>query len=81
MLYLGSISYSIYMVHWFFQELLKLFWNYHFHDIFGKGFTKDEALTSIGAFLMISILAASLTSKFVEVPMRNYLKSTIFVKQ
>ncbi|MEH2321835.1 acyltransferase family protein [Nostoc sp.] len=81
MLYLGSISYSIYMVNWFFQELLNLFWNYHFHDVFGKGFTKDEALTSLGAFLMISILAASLTYKFVEVPMRNYLKSTIFVKQ
>jgi peptidoglycan/LPS O-acetylase OafA/YrhL len=39
------------------------------------------ALTSLGGFLMIVILAASLTYKFIEVPMRNYLKSTILTKQ
>lgn len=81
MLYLGTISYSIYMVHWFFQELLKIFWIYKFHHVFGKSFTEYEALTSLGVFLMMSILAASLTYRFVEVPMRNYLKSTIFAKQ
>jgi peptidoglycan/LPS O-acetylase OafA/YrhL len=80
-LYLGTISYSIYMVHWFFQELLKLFWLYRFHQVFGEGFTEYQALTSLGGFLMIVLLAASLTYKFVEVPMRNYLKSTIFAKQ
>ncbi|MEH2446016.1 MAG: acyltransferase [Nostoc sp.] len=81
MLYLGTISYSIYMVHWFVQELSKIFWIYKFHHVFGKNFTEYEALTSLGVFLMIIILAASLTYKFVEVPMRNYLKSTIFAKQ
>ncbi|WP_375467716.1 acyltransferase family protein [uncultured Nostoc sp.] len=81
MLYIGTISYSIYMVHWFFQELLKIFWIYKFHHVFGKSFTEYEALTSLGVFLMIIILAASLTYRFVEVPMRNYLKSTIFAKQ
>ncbi|MEH1889295.1 MAG: acyltransferase [Nostoc sp.] len=81
MLYLGTISYSIYMVHWFVQELLKIFWIYKFHHVFGKNFTEYEALTSLGVFLMIIILAASLTYKFVEVPMRNYLKYTIFAKQ
>ncbi|MEH2333885.1 acyltransferase family protein [Nostoc sp.] len=81
MLYLGTISYSIYMVHWFVQELLKTFWIYKFHHVFGKNFTEYEALTSLGVFLMMILLAASLTYKFVEVPMRNYLKSTIFAKQ
>ncbi|MEH2391353.1 MAG: acyltransferase [Nostoc sp.] len=81
MLYLGTISYSIYMVHWFVQEMLKIFYIYKFHHIFGKSFTEYEALTSLGVFLMIIILAASLTYKFVEVPRRNYLKSTIFAKQ
>ncbi|MBN3963089.1 acyltransferase [Nostoc sp. NMS8] len=81
MLYLGTISYSIYMVHWFFQELLKLFWLYKFHEAFGKTFTNHQALTSLGVFLMIVLLAASLTYRFVEVPTRNYLKSTILGKQ
>ncbi|QMS87630.1 acyltransferase [Nostoc edaphicum CCNP1411] len=81
MLYLGTISYSIYMIHWFLQELLKIFWFYEFHKAFGKGFTEYEILTSLGAFLMIVLLTASLTYRFVEVPARNYLKSTIFAKQ
>lgn len=81
MLYLGTISYSIYMIHWFLQELLKIFWLYEFHKAFGKGFTEYETLTSLGAFLMIVLLTASLTYRFVEVPARNYLKSTIFAKQ
>ncbi|MHC0062724.1 acyltransferase family protein [Nostoc sp. UIC 10890] len=80
MLYLGTISYSIYMIHWFLQELLKIFWLYEFHKAFGKGFTEYETLTSLGAFLMIVLLTASLTYRFVEVPARNYLKSTIFAK-
>lgn len=80
MLYLGTIFYSIYMVNWF-QELLKTFWIYKFHHVFGKSFTEYEVLTSLGVFLMIIILDASLTYKFVEVSMRNYLKSTIFAKQ
>ncbi|MEH1956738.1 acyltransferase family protein [Nostoc sp.] len=81
MLYLGTISYSIYMVHWFLQELLKIFWLYEFHNAFGKEFTEYETLTSLGLFLMIVLLTASLTYRFVEVPARNYLKSTIFAKQ
>ncbi|MFW9260819.1 acyltransferase family protein [Nostoc sp. CALU 546] len=81
MLYLGTISYSIYMIHWFLQELLKIFWIYEFNKAFGKGFTEYETLTSLGVFLMIVLLTASLTYRFVEVPARNYLKSTIFAKQ
>ncbi|WP_445629596.1 acyltransferase family protein [Nostoc sp. DSM 114167] len=81
MLYIGTISYSIYMVHWFVQELLKSFWLYKFHDVFGKEFTEYQSLTSLGVFLMIVLLAASLTYKYVEVPARNYLKSTILAKQ
>ncbi|MEH1778654.1 MAG: acyltransferase [Nostoc sp.] len=80
MLYLGTISYSIYMVHWFLQELLKLLWLENFHDVFGKGFTAHQSLTSLGVFLMIVLLAASFTYRFVEVPMRTYLKSTILGK-
>lgn len=73
--------YSISIAHCFFQELLKIFWFYNFHDVFGKSFTEHEALTSLGVFLMIVLLAASLTYRFVEVPMRNYFKSIIFSKK
>lgn len=80
MLYLGTISYSIYMVHWFVQELLKILWLYNFHEVFGRTFTNYQALTSLGLFLMIVLLTASLTYRFIEVPARNYLKSTIMGK-
>jgi len=76
----GTISYSIYMVHWFVQELLKLLWLYNFHEVFGTIFTNYQALTSLGLFLMIVLLSASLTYRFIEVPERNYLKSTIVGK-
>ncbi|MEH2260076.1 acyltransferase family protein [Nostoc sp.] len=77
MLYIGTISYSIYMVHWFVLELLKVFWLYKFHNVFCKGFTEYQQLIFLGVFLMIILLAASLTYRFVEVPARNYLKSKI----
>ncbi|MHC5858900.1 acyltransferase family protein [Nostoc sp.] len=80
MLYIGTISYSTYMVHWFVQELLKLLLLYNFNEVFGTIFTNYQALTSLGLFLMIVLLSASLTYRFIEVPERNYLNSTIVGK-
>ncbi|MBD2208302.1 acyltransferase [Nostoc linckia FACHB-104] len=81
MLYLGTISYSIYLVHWFIQDVIKFVWGYKFNEIFGQGFTRLENFFALGVFMMITLLAASLTYKFVEVPMRNYLKSKLLANQ
>lgn len=74
LLYLGTISYSIYMVHWCLAEFLKTFWLYKFQIIFGSDFTGDRSLIALGIFIPIVLLTASLTYRFVEVPMRKLLK-------
>jgi peptidoglycan/LPS O-acetylase OafA/YrhL len=74
LLYLGAISYSIYMVHWCLAEFLKTFWLYKFQIVFGSDFTGDRSLIALGIFIPIVLITASLTYRFVEVPMRNLLK-------
>jgi peptidoglycan/LPS O-acetylase OafA/YrhL len=74
LLYLGTISYSIYMVHWCLAEFLKTFWLYKFQIVFGSDFTGDRSLIALGLFIPIVLLTASLTYQFVEVPMRKLLK-------
>ncbi|QLE58473.1 acyltransferase [Nostoc sp. TCL26-01] len=81
MLYLGTISYSIYMIHWFLQEFLKLFWFYKFHVNFGSDFHEYQTWMSLGLFVTAVLLIASLTYQFIELPMRSYLKSMSFVKK
>jgi peptidoglycan/LPS O-acetylase OafA/YrhL len=76
MVYLGTISYSIYLVHWFVAELLKIFWLYQFQIPFSSvAFNNYESLLAIGLFATMTILLSSLVYQFVEAPMRNYLKS------
>ncbi|MDZ8052913.1 MAG: acyltransferase family protein [Aulosira sp. ZfuVER01] len=81
MLYLGTISYSVYLVHWFIQEVIKFSWVYEFNEIFGQSFTGLENFLALGVFLTITLLLASLTYRFVEVPMRKYLKSKLLANQ
>ncbi len=74
MLYLGKISYSIYMVHWCLIECLETFWMYKFHSAFGSDFDLDSCLLALALFIPISLLVAALTYHFIEVPTRNFLK-------
>jgi peptidoglycan/LPS O-acetylase OafA/YrhL len=74
LLYLGTISYSIYMVHWGLAELLKTFWLYKFNLVFGSDLNGEMSLIALGLFIPIVLLTASFTYRFVEVPMRNLLK-------
>jgi peptidoglycan/LPS O-acetylase OafA/YrhL len=74
LLYLGTISYSIYMVQWCLAELLKTFWLAKFQVIFGSNFTGDRSILALGLFIPVVLLTASLTYKFVEVPMRDRLQ-------
>lgn len=81
MLYLGAISYSIYMVHWFIQEFIKLVWWNRFHVAFGSNFNAYESFIALVLCILLVVVIASLTYKFVEVPMRNRLKVTVFAKK
>jgi peptidoglycan/LPS O-acetylase OafA/YrhL len=74
LLYLGTISYSVYMVHWVLISIVKAFWLDNLHLVFDEGLTKTQSILALGLFIPIVILTASLTYKFVEVPLRQYLK-------
>jgi peptidoglycan/LPS O-acetylase OafA/YrhL len=83
LIYLGTISYSIYMVHWCLSELLKTFWLSRLDSTFGRGLSLMQCSIACGAseaigltlFLLTTIATAAMTYKFIEVPMRTYLKS------
>jgi peptidoglycan/LPS O-acetylase OafA/YrhL len=79
LLYLGTISYSIYMVHWCLIQFLETFWLYEFQVPFGSGFDRNSCLLALGLFTPISLVAAAFTYHFVEVPMRNLLKPKLQV--
>ena len=74
LLYLGTISYSIYMVHWCLIQFLETFWLYEFQVPFGSGFDSNSCLLALGLFTPISLVASAFTYRFIEVPMRNLLK-------
>ncbi len=76
MVYLGTISYSIYLIHWFVAELLKMVWLYQFQVPFSSiSWNHYESLLAIGLFTAIVIAIAALLYELIEAPMRNYLKS------
>jgi peptidoglycan/LPS O-acetylase OafA/YrhL len=79
LLYLGTISYSIYMVHWCLIQFLETFWLYEFQVPFGSGFDSNSCLLALGLFTPISLITAAFTYHLVEVPMRNILKPKLQV--
>ncbi len=79
LLYLGTISYSIYMVHWCLIQFLQTFWLFQFQVPFGTGFDQNACLLALGLFIPISLITAAFTYHFVEVPTRNILKPKLQV--
>jgi peptidoglycan/LPS O-acetylase OafA/YrhL len=75
LLYIGTISYSIYMVHWCLSESLKMLWLSRFGLIFGNDFNLMQCSISLMIFMLVVVLVSSLTYRFIEVPLRDYLKS------
>lgn len=74
LVYLGKISYSIYMVHWCLMQFLETFWLYKFQVPFGTNFDSASCLFALGLFTLTSIITAAVTYQAIEVPMRNLLK-------
>jgi peptidoglycan/LPS O-acetylase OafA/YrhL len=79
-IYLGTISYSIYLVHWLISELVKTIWLSKFQVTFGTNFQDGEAVIALGILMPIVLVTASLTYRFVELPMRSLLKSKAWIK-
>jgi peptidoglycan/LPS O-acetylase OafA/YrhL len=73
--YLGTISYSIYMVHWLISELVKTVWLDRYHVAFGTNFETWQAAIALIILMPTVLLTASLTYRFVEIPMRSLIKT------
>jgi peptidoglycan/LPS O-acetylase OafA/YrhL len=74
LLYLGTISYSIYMVHWVLAEFIKALWRDGYGLTFGSNMSSQQSVIALGVFISSVIAIASLTYQFVEVPMRDRLR-------
>lgn len=69
LVYLGEISYSTYMVHYF------------VYDLFKAGWVKDAHIPNpvhLYASFIVVLLLSMLTHKFVEVPTQRYLRDNFF---
>jgi peptidoglycan/LPS O-acetylase OafA/YrhL len=75
LVYLGTISYSIYMVHWCLLELLKTFWLSRLYPAFGSSLSLIQCSIGLMMFGATTILVSSMTYKFIELPLRTHLKS------
>lgn len=78
MVYLGTISYAIYMVHWFIQEFVWLTWRQIFNVDFESNFHGYESAIALSVCILIVLVVAALTYRFVEIPMQSYLKNLVF---
>ncbi|MGL5872092.1 MAG: acyltransferase family protein [Xenococcaceae cyanobacterium] len=81
MVFLGTISYSIYLVHWFLQDLVKFVWKVNFSTIFGANLNFGQMSIIAIWGIMIVILFATFTYYFVESPMQKKFKRSILAKK
>jgi peptidoglycan/LPS O-acetylase OafA/YrhL len=81
LIYVGTISYSIYMVHWFIQKSISLIYKSIFHVNFGTNFSIYQSVLILVLYILVVTLTASVTHKFVELKIQHYLKTTRFAKE
>lgn len=81
MFFLGTISYSIYMVHWLIQDLIRTAWKLIFHQSFGTELTVNQATGIIIILVGLVIICSTLTYYLLELPLREKLKKTYFAKK
>jgi peptidoglycan/LPS O-acetylase OafA/YrhL len=74
---LGTISYSVYLLHWCLTEILKLGWQLQFGVVFGTHWSTSRAVTALLLLISVSILLAKVTYHWIEVPMRQRLRRRI----
>lgn len=72
LLFLGKISYSLYLCHWF---ILYGYFNNKHYNIMARGFSDFQATVLVsGATLVVSLLVASFMYFFIEKPFIRYGK-------
>lgn len=72
--FLGLISYSIYMVHWFILEFMSFAWKVTFSEDFGIGWSFVQASIVVVVIIGAVIAMATCTYTWVELPMRSRVK-------
>lgn len=77
LVYLGAISYSIYMVHWFIQSIIQLVWRHIFQVEFGSNFNVNESVIALIICILLVLVTASWSYRFIELPMRKRLNGTL----
>ena len=73
LLYLGKISYSLYLIHWIIGKIIMDYWHI-WGQYLGEGALRFFLLFLL--FISLSILAADYMYRFIELPFIRYSKST-----
>lgn len=79
--WLGNISYSVYMTHWFIMVVFLRLWLKVFQYEFGEGLTLLESSAVVVLFVTFVLAVSSLTYKLFELPMRIHLKKGRFAQR
>jgi peptidoglycan/LPS O-acetylase OafA/YrhL len=77
LIYLGTISYSVYLLHWCLAEGLKLGWQLQFGVVFGANWPIGQSLLVLLLLISVCLLLAVATYRWIEVPMRQRLRGRI----
>jgi len=81
LVYLGAISYSIYMIHIPFKSLINDISEFFIGMLPSQFFTVGESFLAMPLFLLIVIIISHFTYQYLEIPARNYIRRSIHVKR
>jgi peptidoglycan/LPS O-acetylase OafA/YrhL len=74
LIFLGKISYSLYMIHWFFMMFVNTISTFITGNSLHENFTLSQLLPFSIIFIIFNILIASLSYRYVELPFRNGIR-------
>jgi peptidoglycan/LPS O-acetylase OafA/YrhL len=77
LIYLGTISYSVYLLHWCLAEGLKLGWQIQFGVVLGANWSAGQSLFVLLLLIPACLLLATVTYRCIEVPMRQRLRGRL----
>jgi peptidoglycan/LPS O-acetylase OafA/YrhL len=75
LIFLGTISYSLYMIHWFFMMLFNTIFIFFTGRALHLNFTLSLLFPILIAFIILNILLASVSYRYVELPLRKWIKN------
>jgi peptidoglycan/LPS O-acetylase OafA/YrhL len=75
LIFLGTISYSLYMIHWFFMMLFNTIFIIFTGSALHLNFTLFQLFPVLIAFIILNILLASLSYRYIELPLRNSIRN------